>query len=160
MNKIVCVAAAVAGLLAGSPAAAQTAESNLTPTRPTGLQSLLLEEGYRAKLGTDTVGDPMITNATAGYDFDIMFYDCTDNADCRSIQFYAGFSEPDHATVEEMNAWNAQNRYARAYRDEEGDAILRMDVTMNGEGLGRDVFMQNLSLWNSLMSDFIDYIWD
>ena len=160
MNKIVCVAAAVAGLLAAHPAAGQSAKGNLTPTRPTGLQSALLDEGYRAKLGTDPVGDPMITSATAGYDFDIMFYDCTDNTDCRSIQFYAGFTEPDHGTVEDMNAWNAQNRYARAYRDEEGDAILRMDVTMDGDGVGREVFMANLELWNTLMSDFVDFIWD
>lgn len=160
MKKIVYVAA-LAGLLAtGSPAAAQLVEGNVTPTRPTSLQTLLLAEGYRAKLATDTVGDPMITSATAGYDFDIMFYDCTENTDCRSIQFYGGFSKPDHGTAEDMNKWNAANRYARAYIDEEGDAILRMDVTMNGEGIGPQVFMENLALWNSLMSDFVDFIWD
>jgi hypothetical protein len=160
MKTIVC-AAAVAGLLAaGSPAAAQLVEGNVTPTRPTSLQTLLLAEGYRAKLGTDSVGDPLITSATAGYDFDIMFYDCTDNADCRSIQFSGGFLKPDQGTVEDMNKWNAVNRYARAYIDDEGDAILRMDVTMNGEGIGPQVFLENLALWNSLMSDFVDYIWD
>ena len=155
------LAAALAGLLAiGAPAAAEPLEGNLTPTDPAALQALLIEEGYRAKLTVDTVGDPMITSATAGYDFDVMFYDCTDNTDCRSIQFYAGFSEPDQGAPNDMNLWNANHRYVRAYLDEDGDAILRMDVAMDGEGLGKQVFLKNLSVWNSLMAEFVEYIWD
>jgi hypothetical protein len=152
--------AAGAAILAASPAAAEPLKGNLTRAEPAGLQAVLLEEGFRAKLGVDSVGDLLITSATAGYDFEIMFYDCTDNADCRSIQFYIGLSDPDRATAEDMNVWNAGNRYARAYLDEEGDAILRMDVTMDGEGMGPQVFLKNLSLWNTLVSDFVGYVWD
>ena len=153
--------AALAGLaFSAGPAWAQDSAAKVTPTQPAQMQALLLEEGYRAKLGVDDVGDPMITSATAGYDFDIMFYDCTDHADCGSIQFYLGLSEPDQGSVENMNQWNSENRYARAYLDEEGDAILRMDVTMPGEGVSREVFMENLGLWESLMSSFVEYVWD
>jgi hypothetical protein len=160
MKKLACVA--LAGLaLSPCPAWAQdSAAAMISPTKPAQLQAVLLEEGYRAKLGVDDVGDPMITSATAGYDFDIMFYDCTDNADCKSIQFYIGLSDPDNGTPEELNGWNSENRYARAYLDEEGDAILRMDVAMPSEGVSKEVFLENLSLWESLMSGFVEYVWD
>jgi len=154
--KALVFAAALAALAVPATASAQ----NVTPTRPAAIQALLLEEGYRAKLGTDDVGDPMITSATAGYEFDIMFYDCTDNAACKSIQFYIGLSDPDNGSVEEMNVWNSENRYTRAYLDEDGDAILRMDVSMPGDGVSREVFMEKLSLWATLMSSYIDYVWD
>jgi len=159
MKKLAYAALAMFAFSTG-PAWAQDAAAMVTPTEPAQLQALLLEEGYRAKLGVDDVGDPMITSATAGYDFDIMFYDCTDNANCGSIQFYIGLSEPDQGSIQQLNQWNAENRYARAYLDEDGDAILRMDVTMPGKGISKEVFLENLGLWESLMSGFVDYVWD
>ncbi len=36
----------------------------------------LQREGYRAKLNTDSIGDPMISSAATGYNFDIFFYGC------------------------------------------------------------------------------------
>lgn len=160
MRKFTLGLAAAAAIAAGTPAAAQSVEGNLTPTRPTGIQAVLLDEGYRAKLTTDSVGDPMITSATAGYDFDILFYDCTDNQDCGSIQFFNRFTEPDNGTLEAINEWNSNKRYTSAYRAENGDVVLTMDVTMPGGGIGRGVFLENLALWNSLMSEFVDFIWD
>jgi hypothetical protein len=160
MKRLACVTI-LAGLLAAhGPAEAEPLEGNLTPTKPTSLQMLLLDEGYRAKMTVDDVGDPMITSATGGYDFDVIFYDCTDNTDCRSIQFSAAFTEPDHGTPEDLNTWNSNKRYARAYRNDSGDAVLRMDVSMDGEGMGKELFLENLALWGSLMADFVDSIWD
>jgi hypothetical protein len=35
-----------------------------------------------------------------------------------------------------------------------------MDLSMTGEGLGKDLFQENLALWGHLLSDFTSYIWD
>jgi hypothetical protein len=160
MTRIARACLLAASLLAAMPAMGQSVPGNLTPNKPSELRAMLLEEGYRAKLSSDDQGDPMITSATAGYDFDIVFYDCTDNLDCQSIQFTAGFTDTDHGTVEDMNAWNKSKRYARAHRDDNGDVYIQMDLSMTREGLGKDRFQENLALWGHLLSDFTSYIWD
>ena len=57
---------------------------------PQTIVSALKDAGYKAKLGTDAVGDPMITSAVAGTTFQIFFYNCTNqfwfkicNCSCR-----------------------------------------------------------------------------
>jgi hypothetical protein len=154
------LAAALAATVASGTASAQQVAGNVVPSRPTSIQTVLLEEGYRAKLTTDSTGDPMITSAAGGYEFDILFYDCTDNRDCGSIQFFNRFKEPDNGTLEALNDWNSRKRYANAYRGENGDMILTLDVTMPGDGVSREVFLENLVLWNTLMSDFVGFIWE
>ena len=42
------------------------------------IAGLIQDEGYRAVVGSDGVGDPMITSSANGYDFEIYFYGCTD----------------------------------------------------------------------------------
>lgn len=51
--------------------------------------------------------------------------------DALAIQAYAGFKS-DNATEARMNAWNRDMRYSRAYIDNDGDAVLELDLPLRG----------------------------
>jgi len=124
---------------------------------PASVVSAMQEAGYRAQLTTDDVGDPLIRSSSGGTDFLVLFYNCTDNTDCRTIQFYVGFSEPNSATIQSMNTWNKDNRFGRAYYDD-GIARLEMDLDLDDGGVSRALFEDNLEYWALVMSKFEDYV--
>lgn len=146
--------------MVGASAGAEPSPGNVSPTDPEQIRKILVDEGYRAKLTRDDDGDPLIESAASGYDFKVFFYGCTDNRDCRTIQFYAGFQEPDHGSLEEINKWNAEHRFGRAYVGDDGSARIEMDVSMDGEGMGPKLFVDNLEFWDSVMGQFASSIWD
>lgn len=114
--------------------------------------------GYRAVLERDTVDDPMITSKAAGLNFVILFYGCKDHLNCTSIQFSSSFTLTDGTDAKAMNAWNVENRYGRAYMDKDGDAIIRYEFNMVGDGISMEVFNDNFEIWESLLNDFKAHI--
>lgn len=149
MKKIVIGFAGLAGALLATPAVAQVRAQDIDS-----VVSAMQEAGYRAQRDTDNVGDPMIRSATGGSDFSVYFYNCTDHEDCRTIQFHAGYSEPEGATLEKMNAWNKDNRFGRAYLDDDGSAHIQMDIDLDDGGLSQALFEDNLEFWNEVMGRF------
>ncbi len=125
---------------------------------PAGIAAVVQDMGYRASIETDGEGDPIIHSSAAGVNFSIVFYDCTENRDCESIQFSAGFDLSTPTTAATMNEWNRQKRYASAWIDDEGDPYLQYDVTMGGGGLSVDNFKTALDLWEDLLGDFQKHI--
>ena len=90
---------------------------NLTADNPDALVEAVQNEGYRAQLGVDNTGDPRIESMVDGTRLWIYFYGCTDNADCSSIQFSAGFDLTDGTNAAAMNAWNREMRFGQAHID-------------------------------------------
>jgi hypothetical protein len=88
----------------------------------------------------------------------VFFYNCTDNTDCRTIQFYVGYNEPNSATHETMNAWNRDNRFGRAYVGDDGIARLEMDIDLDDGGVSQALFEDNLEFWLTVMSRFADHV--
>jgi hypothetical protein len=125
---------------------------------PKSLVEAMQQAGYKAQLDTDEVGDPMIRSSQSGVDFLVLFYNCTDNTDCRTIQFYVGYSEPNSATPETMNAWNKDNRFGRAYVGDDRIARLEMDVDLDDGGISQALFEDNLEFWVTVMSEFGQYV--
>ena len=143
-----------AGLGIATPASADDVQAQ----DPSGISAAMQQAGYRAQLGSDDTGDPLIFSATGGSDFRVYFYNCTDNADCRTIQFYAGYSAPHTATLETINEWNENNRFGRAYLGEDGIARIEMDIDLDDGGISQALFEDNLEYWAIVMSRFEDYI--
>jgi len=136
-------------LVAGVPAAAQTVQA----TRPETIMKALQDAGYRATLSKDNGGDPLIKSGAAGVDFSVLFYNCTENKDCKTIQFYAGFVKKG-LTLETMNKWNTNHRFARAYLDDEKDPRIEMDLDLDNGGMSAALFKANIATWESLLGDF------
>jgi len=125
---------------------------------PASIVSAMQQAGYRAQLTTDDLGDPLIRSSSGGTDFLVFFYNCTDNVDCRTVQFYVGFGEPNSATLETMNAWNRDNRFGRAYYGDDGTARLEMDLDLDDGGISQALFEDNLEYWALVMARFADHV--
>jgi hypothetical protein len=114
--------------------------------------------GYAARLGTDKVGDPMITSGVSGTNFQIFFYNCTDHRQCATVQFHSGYDLSKPVSLESLNEWNRSQRFGRAYLDKENDPILEMDVDLDDGGLSSLLFIDNVEFWASILGRFEKHI--
>jgi hypothetical protein len=125
---------------------------------PGSLVRALQQGGYAAKLGTDKVGDPMITSGVAGTSFQIFFYNCTDHKQCATVTFHSGYDLTTSPGLERMNEWNRGKRFGRGYLDKEDDPILEMDVDLDDGGVAPLLFLDNIEFWASILADFEKHI--
>ncbi|MDT9597474.1 YbjN domain-containing protein [Sphingosinicella rhizophila] len=150
------VALIAAGLLAfqAAPAAAEMVMAQ----DPESLVKAMQAEGYAAKLGTDKLGDPMITSGASGTAFRIFFYNCKENKDCATVQFSSGYDFKEALPLEKINEWNSRNRFGRAYLDKENDPVLEMDVDLDDGGMSRELFIDNVEFWTIILGNFERHI--
>lgn len=125
---------------------------------PGTLVRALQQGGYAAKLGTDKVGDPMITSGVSGTTFQIFFYNCTDHKACATVQFHSGYDLSTAVGLERINEWNRSQRFGRAYLDKENDPILEMDVDLDDGGVSHLLFIDNIEFWTSILGNFERHI--
>lgn len=153
--KFATVLAGLAALALSGTAHAQM----VRPQSPASVVKAMQDAGYRAELTKDDTGDPMIRSTSEGTTFAIFFYGCTENTDCRTLQFYAGYSDPTNASLADMNKWNTENRFGRAYVTDEGGARVEMDVDLDDGGISALLFQDNLEFWVLTMSKFEEFIY-
>ena len=153
MMKLLGAAAAALFALA-MPAHAQMVRAQ----DPQSIVAALQGAGYAAKLGTDRVGDPMITSGVSGTNFQIFFYNCTNHQQCATVQFHSGYDITVPVTLDRINEWNRTQRFGRAFLDKENDPILEMDVDLDDGGLSRALFIDNVEFWASVLGKFEQHI--
>lgn len=108
----------------------------------------------------DGDGDPRITGRAEGIKYSIYFYGCTNHTNCEDIQFFA-YWKGVKASLETINAWNAGNRFGKAYIDKDGDVCLIHPVNLN---LGvtkanlEDAFEWWVAVSKSFRKDVIDKV--
>ena len=149
--------AAAAALLATAFAAAATAETLVSAANPAALVSIIQALGFQAQLDQDNVGDPLIRSSSSGVGFNIYFYGCKKNKQCQSLQFIAGYDLGEGTTLQALNEWNTEKRFASAYLDDEADPFLQMDLNTEG-GLTQENFEKTFELWQSLKGEFENHI--
>ena len=125
---------------------------------PDSLVRALQGAGYSARLGTDKVGDPMITSSASGTTFQIFFYNCTAHRQCATVTFHSGYDLTTAPSLDRMNEWNRGKRFGRAYLDKENDPILEMDVDLDDGGLSTLLFIDNVEFWASVLGEFEKHI--
>ena len=155
MFRTIAVACAWLGVVVAQAAAAQ----NVTAADPSSVAAALQGAGYRAELTKDDDGDPLIKSSSSGTDFLILFYACTRNVDCRTVQFYAGYSDPKNASLASLNQWNGAHRFGRAYLTDKGSARIEMDVDLDAGGMSRALFSDNVTVWTQVMARFESFIY-
>jgi hypothetical protein len=155
MARIITTGATLAlGLAFATPSPGQTLVSAENPGR---LAEIIQRLGFQAKVDRDDIGDPVIYSSSSGFDFTIYFYDCKDNERCKSLHFTAGYDLAEGTTLEAVQQWNADKRFASSYLDDEADPFLQMDVNTEG-GITEKNFEAWLDLWQSLKGEFETYI--
>jgi hypothetical protein len=108
------------------------------------------DAGFRALLKQDATGDPLITSAASGYDFEIFFYECEEGKNCASLQFSTSFADDGKNTAELANLWNRQKRFSQMAVGENGSLVLTYDVTTFG-GLNERNFADVVDWWQTML---------
>lgn len=140
-------------------AAAASPTGTVSSYHPQGIIQLLQEEGYKAKLTKDSDGDPMIETASggsnSGSDFQVVFYGCEKHIRCADVQFSSAYdTDGKIPTIETVNKWNADNRWGRAYLDDESDPILEMDVNFAEGQLPSKSFLEQFERFRHAVDVF------
>jgi len=150
--------ALAAGLSAGLGTGAQAQQ--LLASDPQTFVDFFATEGYRPELREDTVGDPMVMFRNEGKTEYLLFYDCTDNADCLSVQFFTIFQMEEGVPLEVLNDWNSGmlKRFTRAYTYDQTKVRLDMDIATSQDGISARDFGVLMKLWLMRKDEFEEKI--
>lgn len=151
-------AALIALLCLAAPGAAAAQErAAVSAADPDSVLRALRTLGFGGTRTVDSHGDPMIESAAEGVDFAILFYGCEGGADCKAIQFRAGFDLAEGTTLAAVNAWNAARLFGKAFLDEENDPFVEMALEM-GRPMPFETFAANHEWWRTVLAGFQDHI--
>lgn len=150
--RILLAALAASFLFAGAAQAQMVRAQD-----PASVARTLQGMGYRAEMTKDDSGDPLIKSSSGGSNFAIFFFGCTKNVDCRTIQFFAGYTDR-KPSLERINEWNMNKRFGRAYISSSGSARVEMDVDLDDGGISPKLFEDNVEFWVLLMGQFEKHI--
>lgn len=91
----------------------------------------------------------------------VLFYGCNPSDECEDVTLFGYFEPPRALPAEAYHVWNDNFRQARnwsrAYRDDEGDTILTMNINATG-GLGLEALQILLNSYLIEARDFGLYI--
>lgn len=116
------------------------------------ISAWLQAAGYRAQIQTAKDGTRNIYSSAEGSNFHIYFYDCK-NAHCGTLQFSIGIDTKGALSAAKMNAWNKDNRWARAYVDNVNDPWLEYDVDLVPGGT-YELLDDEFAIWRDSLSRF------
>ena len=122
----------------GRPGHAQKALTEVPPDRMAQiLTSMGLELQERKEAGEQT----MLRIELASYSASLIL--ANQNTDAQLYAWFKGKLKPEKA-----NEWNKRHRFARAYVDDDGDAVLESDIDFTG-----GVTEANIKAWIKLYRD-------
>jgi hypothetical protein len=92
---------------------------------------LNIAKGYgSATLEKDSSNDPFITGRIDGTRYGIFFYGCSDGKECDDILFAAAWGGV-KVSMDDINAWNRDKKFGKAFLDKDGDPRLEMPVNLD-----------------------------
>jgi len=150
------LAMATIASLAAVPAHAELVNAS----NPATIKAIVESQGWPATLVSKPGDDPYIESNRNGLKFLVLFMNCTEGRNCKTLQYYMGFSDAKQVPLEKFNQWNKEKRFARAYRDDEGDPVLEMDIDVDFNGIPRENIGETFNTWSSLMDTFREFIFE
>lgn len=145
-----------AAMFAAAPAQAQLVNAK----DPQAIKAIVESQGWPATLVTKPGENPYIESSRDGLKFLVLFMNCDEGKDCKTLQYYMGFNDAKSTTLERLNKWNSEKRFARAYRDDSGDPVLEMDVDLDFAGLPRENLSDSFSTWAALMDAYQAFVFE
>lgn len=112
-----------------------------------------------ATLQSQTTGAPKITGSINGVTYQVFFLNCSGNngsTNCEDLNFYAGYAD-NKQPLENMNAWNRDSRFTKAYVDSDLDAVVEMDVNLE-DGITRGTLSAIFQRWSDELDRYSRYI--
>jgi hypothetical protein len=148
--------AGAAAIFSAAPAHAELVNAN----NPATIEAIVESQGWPATIVTKPGDDPYIESNRNGLKFLVLFMNCEDGKNCKTLQYYMGFSDAKDVSLEKLNQWNKDKRFARAYKDDAGDPVLEMDVDLDFAGIPRENVGETFNTWASLMDSFREYVFE
>ena len=153
---------AVLALAAASPALAQTPGST-TPAPPAAAKGVAVADARTWLIGLGgTVAEPTaaegaqtLSVADEPLPWTLTFYNCAGAGLCDDVQYSAVFSGP--ITLEQINAWNRENRYLKAFfvpgaTPETAGAVAQYDVVLTATGV--EPLQEPTVIWLQMLRTF------
>ena len=128
-------------------------------TDPARIVAIIQDLGYRARLETDNIGDPLIVSSVTGTEFSMQFYGCDEDSHdgCTLILFSAGWDFEDGVDASAIAEWNRDTVVSRAYLDDENDPWLEWAVNLFG-GVTRTNFEDTFDWWEVVVGQFESHL--
>lgn len=143
----------------GGSSAALSPTALLSPSNVVAMAAAVRSIDANARLSTPSGSNPRIEATYNGLKYLVFFMNCNDShSNCKTVQFYMGFSDAKDHTLEQLNEWNKTKRFAKAYRDNEGDPVIEMDIDMDFSGIPQQNFVEYIRTWHSLMNQYNDWV--
>ncbi len=142
----------------GTLALGGTAQAQMVrATDPQSVVAAFQAGGYKAEVSKDSTGDPRIRSAASGSNFVVNFYGCKANKDCKTLTFYAGWTGT-NTSLNQINEWNKEKRFSRAYIDKDGDPVIEFDLDLDDGGMSQALFIDNVEFWEVAIAGFKKHI--
>lgn len=133
----------------------------MTPMHPIPDGGLTLEEivawlqggGYSAKVVIAEDSKRHILSYTQGVPFDVFTPGCTDGR-CASITLVISFSTKGKFDVSQLNQWNCDVPWCKAYYDTVNDPCLDIDISLWPGGTYESL-NDYFATWNTVLGKFI-----
>lgn len=120
------------------------------------MAEIMSNAGYRDDIVVEGDKEPFIESKASGMTFWVYLYNCDgDPRKCRRIQFQSSF-KTDKAMQDKALDWNNKKVAGRAANDK--DKTYFDYLIDSGGGVTSDNLVQNLERFDTLMSEFTDYI--
>ncbi len=111
-------------------------------------------EGYAVKFVTGESGKRHIETSSQGSPLNIFFGDCKGER-FAVLEFAAGFSTHGKFDISQINVWNYDNRWCRAYYDGDKDPWLKMNIDLSPGGT-YEALSDRFEIWNRTLGRFIE----
>jgi hypothetical protein len=139
---------------ASPPPVQRAAPGKVSVADPASLVAALQKAGYKAKLTYDD-GKPEIESGAAGASFYLYLQNCESKDGCEDVMIQSAYDlDKDAISLETINKFNKDNRWARAYLDEENDPILEMDLVFANKQMDEAEFIEGVKAWDEVMGRF------
>lgn len=140
---------------------AQPAQADLVNARDANvIADVMKAKGLPAEVNSHQDSGPSIASEYGELRFVVIFNDCDDAFEnCKTIQFFTGFTDAKDTTLAKINEWNRDRRFTRSYRDDEGDPVMEMDLDLDFDGIPRVNVDEAIGIWLSAMDAFYDHIY-
>jgi len=91
--------------------------------------------------------------------YDINPYGCDDKgANCKSVQFYAGFTTDKKLSLTQINTYAREHRWGIVYLDSDNDPVIEFDLDLEKGGMSSELFLDNVAYWEAVMFGFADFV--
>jgi hypothetical protein len=151
MRPLLALTALAAGALIASQAQAyRVEEGGITAPE---VAKVLQDKGYKAVVKTDEDGDPEVESAADGTDFVIFFYGCNHGPRCPSITFQTHFDTTHPTSVDDVNTWNMNKRFMKAWLNTDKTLYGEMDVDVS-HGFLTEGLAEYVDVWSQFLPEF------